>query len=112
LLATLVDHGADVNAAPWIGSPLHWATNFGHVEVMAWLLDHGANIHSTAGMPGQGGATPLHTAAWAERPAPVELLLARGADPARRDIEHGGTPLDYARHRGADDVAQLLASVG
>lgn len=38
----------------------------------------------------------------------AELLLAHGADPARRNAE-GATPADRARARGLDDLAALLA---
>lgn len=48
------------------------------------------------------GATVLHWAAWEGRPRAVAHLLARGADPTRRDPAHGGTPLDWSRHRGAE----------
>lgn len=48
------------------------------------------------------GPTALHWAAWYGKPAAVRHLLARGADPNRRDGEHNATPLDWCRHRHAE----------
>jgi len=47
------------------------------------------------------GSTALHGAAWEGKARSVRHLLARGADPARRDADHDGTPLDWCRHRHA-----------
>jgi hypothetical protein len=44
------------------------------------------------------GATALHWAAWNADVALLRALLAVGADPALRDREHDGTPLDWALH--------------
>lgn len=48
------------------------------------------------------GASALHWAAYYGKPASVRHLLARGADPNRRDIEHHATPLAWCRHRQAE----------
>lgn len=58
-----------------------------------------------------GPSTPLHEAAWAGNLAVVRLLVELGADPARRDAEHGGTALDWARHGYQEEVAAHLATV-
>lgn len=47
---------------------------------------------------GRGGDTPLHAAAAAGNADTTRLLLARGADPLRKNAE-GETPLDVARGR-------------
>ncbi len=57
---------------------------------------------------GQTGAerachTALHEAAYRGDADLVRTLLELGADPARRDTEHDGTPLDWARHAQAAD---------
>jgi ankyrin repeat protein len=56
------------------------------------LLDFGFDI----GARTLGGETALHAAAWRERRATVELLLARGAPREARN-HRGETPLDVAR---------------
>lgn len=66
------------------------------------------------------GSTALHAAAYAGRPDSVRHLLARGADPARRDTRFDSTPLgwcgagrrDEAGHgHGHDEVEELLVPV-
>lgn len=47
---------------------------------------------------GRGGDTPLHAAADTGNTDATRLLLARGADPLRRNA-NGETPLDIARRR-------------
>lgn len=45
---------------------------------------------------GRGGETPLHAAAMGGNADSAYLLLARGADPLRKNAQ-GETPLDVAR---------------
>jgi ankyrin repeat protein len=54
------------------------------------------------------GGTPLHWAAWENRPGHVELLLARGADRTMRDRRFGGTPQGWASHAGHEELAARL----
>ncbi len=87
----------------------------GRLEVIDQLL--------AAGTPVDGvdadGSTALHEAAYCGRADSTERLLARGADPRRRDDRFHGTPLDWCRHRrhevgpnhGHDEVEQLLEPV-
>jgi hypothetical protein len=53
--------------------------------------------------------TALHVAAGNGDADLVALLLRLGADPTLRDARFDGTPADWARHFGHDDVAELLA---
>jgi ankyrin repeat protein len=65
------------------------------------------------------GSTALHEAAYSGQSAVVAHLLARGADPARRDTRFAGTALDWCRHRraevgaghGHDEVEVILGPV-
>lgn len=70
---------------------LIWACMYGHENVVAFLLDHGAEL-------GEGlasGATPLHWAAGGGHLGVVKLLLDRGA-PLEAINTWGGTVLEHA----------------
>ena len=63
------------------------------------------------GEPGApGGVTPLMAAAAGGHEAAVELLLCRGADPARRDAR-GRSAAAYARAAGHPHLAERLDTV-
>ena len=57
-----------------------------------------------------GGVTPLMAAAAGGHEAVVELLLNRGADPARRD-EQGRSAAAHARAAGHTHLAERLDTV-
>ena len=40
----LLDIGVDINATPHVGTPLHWAAYCGHLGMVRFLVDHGANV--------------------------------------------------------------------
>lgn len=94
---------------------LHWPAHNGHVEVLSYLLDHGALIN--ADEIGLYGGKPVHWAA-EHSPSTLEVLLRRGADPVARNLMpgefEGYTPLHMcARQREeAIDCAKLLLSAG
>ena len=84
LARLLVANGADVSQrggrhvrgygdGRW--SPLHFAAAAGHLEMIRFLLDAGANIEA----PWDSGATPLWEASYWGRGDIVALLLSRGA---------------------------------
>jgi ankyrin repeat protein len=79
-VATLIAHGADVNA-PFIGphaeTPLHWAASSDDVAVLDVLLDGGADIEA----PGSviGGGTPLADAVVFGQWRAARRLIERGA---------------------------------
>lgn len=76
----------------------------GFADVVGVLLDHGAPVDGH----GPDGRTALMTAAMFNRLDILELLLARGADPARRDAA-GLDAAAAARAMGADDAVARLA---
>ena len=55
--------------------------------------------------------TPLHLAAYNGDLDLVRLLLSLGADPQREDPTYRSTPLDWAEHVGAQEVADYLRSI-
>ena len=110
-MRALVDLGADVNANPFRGTPLLWACYSDKVEAATWLLDHGADpdLRHDWGGEGHGAqAVSMHLAAQQGAVGCLNLLLDRGADPTIVDAAHGGTPLGWAKHGGAEAAAEIL----
>lgn len=71
------------------------AADFGHLELVKWLLERGANPNARSSIGSQG--TVLHSAAWEGNLPMVKVLVEAGADINARDLEHHGTPADFAR---------------
>lgn len=62
-------------------APIHEAANYGHVEVVQFLLDHGANVNEQGKLSSIEcqGITPLIDSCTNGHLTVVELLLDRGA---------------------------------
>ncbi len=69
-----------------------WACMYGRLEVVAFLLDHGAVLRDQA----ETGATGLHWAAGGAHLGIVQLLIQRGA-PLEELNRWGGSVLEHAR---------------
>jgi ankyrin repeat protein len=95
LVKALLQKGAKVERKE-TNSPLLYAT---HPDVLAFLLDHGANIHARYLYGKRTGATLLNhlVSEYSEKDSlkAIQLLLARGADVNEQD-DYGRTPLMYA----------------
>ena len=120
-------------------SALSRALESGHVEVVRYLIEHGAAIvgRTRGGQPPLtyviqhrqpellelflknkaptdlvdfDGLTALHLAAAADDETATRLLLEHGANPKAKDSK-GKTPLDMARNHGAKKTVSLLKSV-
>jgi ankyrin repeat protein len=113
LLLNLITAGADVESVNGAGlTPLHVAcgaaaatraNSAGIDAALDILLSRTQGVTAIDG----GGCTPLHYAAAHGQLGAVRRLLARGAEPARRD--HGGWRAeDYAHRYGYTEVAQTL----
>ncbi len=117
-------------------SPLHLAAQGGHLELMALLLESGADVNARA----VDGKTPLHfaicfgpkqfldplpdlTAAaqdigvYRQMTDVPQFLVEQGADLGARESEHGQTPLEMARSPFEDetdrgDIIALLEAAG
>ena len=86
--------GADPNTKdPQSGSTLlATAALMGHTEVVALLLEHGADVNAKS----RDGGTALHTAAFLGRAETVKRLLEKGADTTLRN-NMGSTAIDGAK---------------
>ena len=127
LVRALLEAGADPNVGDRNGSALHAAAAVGSPEVIALLIESGAEVNAR----NESGMSPLHravrtaprdivlvtyggsgpavkTGPWLERAA--ELLEA-GADPDLPDA-NGDTPLHIAAQAFDTALVSLLAGVG
>jgi uncharacterized protein len=101
VLQLVLDNGGDPDAIGPNGAALHWvaAENSQSVQL---LIDAGADVNKPAQ---ELSNSPLHSVG--NNVDSATRLLAAGADTTRRNV-NGDTPLDRARQRGHDDVAELL----
>jgi ankyrin repeat protein len=90
-LAALADRDPDSVRS---GVVLVAAVDFGHHELVRWLLSLGADVNARA-WGSQG--TALHSAAWNGDLEMVKLLVAAGADIDAHDAEHNNTPAGFAQ---------------
>lgn len=81
---------------------LLWAAEYGHNEIVGFLLDHGAPIDAKS----PDGQTALHWAVIGARISTIELLIARGADLTLKN-SYGGTPLAQARWSAANGPTHI-----
>lgn len=88
-------------------TPLCWAAEYGQLEVVKLLLNHGADF-SLADLIGR---KPLLWAARYGYKRVVQLLLDRGDSVDSKD-KNGRTPLSLAAREGHMDVVKLLIKYG
>jgi ankyrin repeat protein len=104
----LVKAGADVNAREPIANsrqPLHLAMDTPNLDIIQYLLGHGAQVDGQDGC----GATPLMLASHRGHLQVVRLLLAHGANLLEKDYV-GRTALHRAAEGQHDDVVRFLVT--
>jgi hypothetical protein len=98
-IAGLIKAGVWLDETDEGETALHWAVSRHNTEIVAMLLDAGANPN----VPDNDGYTPLHDVAEMGDCPPartmLDALLAAGADPSRRE-KNGRTPSDLAESMG------------
>lgn len=101
----LIARGAAINRSGW--TPLHYAASGPEPKLLTMLLERGADVEALS----MNGTTPLMMAAGYGAVDGADLLLAKGADPRRRN-ERGLSAVDFARRAGRDAlVLRLEAAV-
>ena len=104
----LLEKGADVAAADGSGwTPLHGASNNGHVEVFQQLLEKGADVNSKD----SDGQTPLHWASDNGHVEVVRLLLDNSVDISIEN-RSGWSALQVAALNRHEEVVQLFMLCG
>jgi len=86
---------------------LSLAADFGHVEIVALLLDAGVDPNRYNPL-GHSHTTPLHQAAGRGHLEVVRLLVSRGARTDIQDILWQGTPEGWAQHAGHLEIVAYL----
>jgi len=110
LAEMLVRAGADLEPLIRNGAhtPLHVASEAGNEQVVAVLLEAGANVRVAS----EGGSTPLHFAAMSGSGETIEALVDHGADVDAREFAWGQTPLMYAAARNRVEAVKVLLGRG
>lgn len=108
-VAVLLEHGAHVHQLSrnaLRNQALHACISLGQsVETARLLIEAGADVNYSQA----GGFAPLHQAAANGNAAIVRLLLEHGASTDCK-CDQGKIPADYARDRGHQVIAELLAN--
>ena len=100
----LIESGEDVNQVfSTSGSrPIHFACSLGRTELVALLIESGADVHTKT----EKGKTPFAIACRMGRCETVELLLQHGVDP------NIGYPLGDAIYFNRVEVVRKLLKIG
>uniref|UniRef100_A0A1B0G6T3 Poly [ADP-ribose] polymerase n=1 Tax=Glossina morsitans morsitans TaxID=37546 RepID=A0A1B0G6T3_GLOMM len=88
-------------------TPLHFAAGFNRVQVVEFLLEQGAEVHSAD----KGGLVPLHNACSYGHFEVTKLLIKAGANVNVSDLWKF-TPLHEAAAKGKYDIVKLLLKHG
>ncbi|MDR1349957.1 MAG: ankyrin repeat domain-containing protein [Zoogloeaceae bacterium] len=99
----LLAHGATLSRPPGQWSALHYAAFSGHPDLVAKLLEQGADIDARS----PGGATPLMMAIYDGKQEVARLLIERGANPKVRN-DRGDGAMEWAMRYNQLAIARRL----
>jgi ankyrin repeat protein len=112
LAILLLEYGADVNAIDADGhTALMEAANFEHLNVVKFLVEHGANVNAAATLGGYTGYTALIYASERGHVNVVKYLIKHGAN-INAKKKNGDTALSLAENNGHTEVARILREAG
>jgi ankyrin repeat protein len=89
-------------------TPLHWAAEAGHTNIVALLLDHGAEVNAVTL---KADCIPMHLATQNGHTDAAKLLLDKGANINHRD-RNGLTPLHMALISHHEPLLSMLRTRG
>ena len=105
----LVDNGAKINVYDNDGlAPIHRAVQSGKLEIVEYLIDHGAFINCKEK---NTGSTELHLAVAMGYNDIADLLIEKGSNPRLQD-DNSKTPFDYAWKYNRKEIAYDLLAAG
>jgi uncharacterized protein len=108
-LKSAIDHGADVNfRGPGGFNALNAAARNGHLEIVQYLVEHGASIDQS---DNQRHKTALLAASFQRHFDIVQYLVEKGANVNAQSI-NGFTPLHDAAYVGNLQIVQFLVEHG
>ena len=87
-------------------TPLHFAAGYNRVSVVAFLLEHGAEVHAKD----KGGLVPLHNACSYGHYEVTQQLIEHGACVNAADLWRF-SPLHEAAAKGKFEICKLLLKV-
>ena len=104
-----IQHPQDVNSQRVDdgSSPLHLASQAGHVDIAQMLIDRGAEVSAQT----KNGSTALHLASENGHVDLARMLIERGADVSAQKT-NGWTALHWVSQNGHVDLAQMLIERG
>jgi ankyrin repeat protein len=107
----LLDEGvpADIQSDNFRWSPLHYASRYGHVEILRLLLQKdNIDINGTNNL----GRTALHLAVGNGKDIMVSILLGRQAIKVNVSDQFRSNPLNGAKENGYERITTLLELKG
>jgi ankyrin repeat protein len=120
IIQLLITNGAAIDGRDdWGATPLHCAAGKGDKQLAEFFLSKGVDVNSKA----DGGITPLILAVASTKNEVVQFLISKGANTSAKsrtletagsdfDLEKRYTPLQWAEHIGAKEIAATLRRAG